>query len=84
MYQSTYNQEEEFKNLVNKYGEVETKEGVKLALTGIPFIGKAEKYRANAIDMDMKTYVVVWDIINHECEDESDACDWEKYTTRKL
>jgi hypothetical protein len=34
-------------------------------------------YRATAVDEHGEGYEITWDIICPECEDESDACDWE-------
>ena len=41
-------------------------------------------YRATAIDDNEDCYKIRWDIINADCEDESEACDWEEYEVTPL
>lgn len=41
-------------------------------------------YFAHAIDEEEEEYKVRWEIIDHEAEEECDACDWDIYTIRKL
>lgn len=42
-------------------------------------------YVATAIDGDDDEYEIRWEIINKDCEDESDTCDWENpYLIRKI
>jgi|GEM_PF-3175229 hypothetical protein len=41
-------------------------------------------YFASAIDEENNEYEVKWLVTNEEAEDESDACDWNDYTVRKL
>lgn len=43
-----------------------------------------EYYEAHAIDKDDNEYVMRWPVIDSQCEDASDACDWDDYTIRKL
>jgi hypothetical protein len=41
-------------------------------------------YFASAIDEKEEfMYEIKWQIINEDCQDESDACDWDKYYVRK-
>ncbi len=37
-------------------------------------------YTAHAIDDDDNDYQIFWEIINHDCEDQSSACDWNDYS----
>lgn len=41
-------------------------------------------YFADAEDSEGNLYVVKWRIIDEHCDDESNACNWEDYTVRKL
>lgn len=43
-----------------------------------------EIYQALAEDDQENEYLVMWNIINEDCEDESEACDWTKYTVQEL
>lgn len=40
-------------------------------------------YRAAAKDNDGNDYTVLWTIINFECEDESESCNWDNYEVIK-
>ena len=42
-------------------------------------------YIANAIDENGESYEIKWKIVREDCEDESEACEWEKPASiRKL
>ena len=41
-------------------------------------------YFAKAVDFSGNEYEIKWKIINYDCEDESDACDWTKFEVREL
>lgn len=65
------------------------KELTHLELTSDPFIRKhpyreEDVYCAWAEDSDGYEYRILWDIINPDCEDESEACDWTIYTVERL
>lgn len=46
-------------------------------------VGKLDHYKASAIDAEGETYTVWWAIINFECEDESESCDWDEHEVIK-
>lgn len=61
-------------------------EDVELALTQEAYLcGTHENafYRANAIGSNGDAYTVEWEIVNHDCSDFSEACDWDEYTVKK-
>lgn len=42
-------------------------------------------YQASASDKDGNNYLIVWDIVCDDTQgDESNACDWDKYTVVAL
>ena len=41
-------------------------------------------YRACADDEEGNQYEIIWDIINTDCENESEACDWEVFRVNAL
>jgi hypothetical protein len=41
-------------------------------------------YEALAIDDNDDEYMVTWNVINLDCEDESEACNWDKFTVTAL
>lgn len=41
-------------------------------------------YVASAQDNEFNDYKVLWDIVNEDCEDESESCDWSKFMVKKL
>lgn len=41
-------------------------------------------YTAHAIDHQGEDYKIIWEIIDENAEDESDACGWDEYTIKKL
>lgn len=70
----------EFEKLKEKYGQVDFKNGITLALVQNPYLDGNDDgpyYEASAIDESTNDYIVTWAIIR-ESEDESDCCDWEK------
>lgn len=42
-------------------------------------IGEENFYTAEAQCVNGRLYKVLWEITNPDCEDESDACDWNNY-----
>lgn len=40
--------------------------------------GSRDYYRAHAVDADNNEYYIIWDIVDAESDDESNACDWKK------
>jgi hypothetical protein len=74
----------EFKD--NDFGNVDF-EGVTVRLTQQAYVVNAEGlYQANGVDADGNDYTVSWQAYDNwlEFEDESDACNWDKYTVQKL
>ena len=39
--------------------------------------GSRDYYRAHAVDADNNEYYIIWDIVDAESDDESNACEWE-------
>lgn len=46
--------------------------------------GHEDEYTAVAIDSEGETYRVTWKIVNSECEDASESCDWDVYNVETL
>jgi len=38
--------------------------------------GSRDYYRAHAVDANNNEYYIIWDIVDADCDDESNACDW--------
>lgn len=78
---------EYFLECIAKYGKFATRGGVILACTQAPYIqhkyGK-EGYVCHAIDEFENEFEIFFNIKNTDCEDESESCDWNCYTVRKL
>lgn len=74
---------EKFLELREKYGKYEHNDKTWLALTQDPY-AEINCYRAHAIDILGQEYNIYWDIMDQCCGNESDACDWDDYTTRRL
>lgn len=54
-------------------------EGVEYKTTQDPYVTDAgDQYQAHAVDADDKEYLIIWDVVNEDVEDESDACDWDE------
>jgi len=57
--------------------------GEKLEIIQNPYassnIGEEDYYTAEAQCINGQLYKVLWKITNADCEDESDACDWNNY-----
>lgn len=66
--------------------------GLELRLTQDPYIedlmlsGMQRKvvYQAHAVDENDDEYIIIWNVIDLSCEDESEACDWDKFTVKAL
>ena len=71
---------------MSNYGTIQIK-GVECDITQRPHIdkrcGESSAYYSIVAVGDEK-YEIKWRIINHACDDESDACDWDDYTVRQL
>jgi len=72
------------------YGTVQHN-GKELTITEQPYPHTAvdnyivsDCYQAIAEDDEGNEYMVRWDIIDSDAEDESDACDWEKYSVKAV
>jgi hypothetical protein len=72
------------------YGIVKYK-GKELTITQNPYINTVitggeyeDVYMAHAIDDEENEYRVVWNIEDATCEDDSMACDWDKYSVQPL
>lgn len=78
-----------FQNYKDEFGTVRF-EGKEYALTQNAYIDtdfslnwNPSIYTAHAIDEEENDYKVKWEIINHESNDESDACDWTDCTVEE-
>lgn len=40
-------------------------------------------YKADAIDENGNLYLIIWEVINPEAEDGSEACDWDNYNVEE-
>ena len=74
-----------FQDYADEYGTVHLKSGEELALIQMPYADYCSidgtAYWASAISRCSDTvFNVRWSIVNDECEDESDACDWNDYS----
>lgn len=68
------------------FGVVEYK-GKTLSLTQYPYINyhnTKDYYISHAVDDEENEYMVYWNIINDNAEDESDCCDWENYEVAQI
>ena len=72
---------------IESHGKYEY-EGKILYLTQDPYLNELcnqdPAYYAHAVDYEGNEYRLRFEIICPDCEDESEACDWEKYTVTKL
>ena len=56
-----------------------TKDGKSFEITQQAYVWDKDTYRAS-LNCDGEYFgYVVWKIIDRECEDESNACDWDKF-----
>jgi len=67
---------------MNDYGEIQFKDKI-LKIMQLPYIN-GDFYEALAVDADGYEYLVKWDIVNENCSDESDACNWEIFKVTEL
>lgn len=65
--------------------------GVQFFLTQLPYIDtdfsdcfQAAVYKAHAISVEEKEIEIKWPIINDDCEEEFESCDWEDFTIMEL
>jgi len=87
IYCNETNQEYDRQTLIDQNGIYQLGD-TKLYLTQYPYINQGGTptqvfYQAHAIDDDGNSYMIFWDIINEDTEDESEACDWEDYTVQQ-
>jgi hypothetical protein len=69
-----------------EYGAVDF-QGTEIIITQLPYIAGTHDvphYKATGIDKQGNEYMVKWLVTNPECADESEACDWTRYTVRFL
>jgi hypothetical protein len=69
----------------NEFGDITLENGVSISLTQQAYLaGTSEnpQYQAAAVDADGNGYLVMWTPYGNfmEFDDESDCCDWDKYT----
>jgi len=67
---------------MSDYGEIQFKDKM-LKIMQLPYIN-GDFYEALSIDADSYEYLVKWDVINENCLDESDACNWEVFKITEL
>jgi len=61
-------------------GQIFETEDEEYTLVQVPYISECgEYYKAMAYDSSGDEVVITWDILRHDCEDESEACDWNKF-----
>ena len=65
------------------YGTLNHK-GKTLTLMQDAYLDTDNFYTAHAIDDDDNDYQIFWEIITHDCDDQSDACNWNDYSVKKL
>lgn len=57
--------------------------GEEIALMQEPYLwhlcNRGDHYKALGLKKDGSEVSIWWPIINHDCEDESNACDWEDF-----
>lgn len=72
----------------NKYGTVKTAEGVVVMLQQEAYVSSDNTYEAYGTDDNGGEYKVTWQVKEFDDgimpDDESDMCDWDKYTVRQL
>jgi len=56
-----------------------TKDGKTYTITQQAYMWDSETYRAQLECEGEEFGIVVWDIIDINCDDESNACDWDKF-----
>jgi hypothetical protein len=47
-------------------------------------IGEEHVMFADALDAEGKEYRIIWDVIDEDCDDGIDLCDWSKYKVIEL
>lgn len=70
-----------------KFGELELKDGRTLTLQQHPYLASYYNdswYQALAVDPSGNEYYVRWGTINPDAEDESNSCDWDKFTIKRI
>lgn len=67
-----------FAQLNEKNSTIIEVEGKELRTTQDPHVSDdGNQYIAEALDAEGNTYLVTWEVIDHETTDESSACDWD-------
>ncbi len=65
-----------------RFGSVECF-GRKIVIVHLPYI-EQDHYQSVGEDEDGNEYMIKWKITNRYAQDESDACNWEDYTVKRL
>ena len=68
------------------FGSVKCQHG-ELFLIQQPYIDGTDKcpiYVAHAVDGNQNEFRIEWDCIDIDCDDESDACNWEHFMVRRI
>ncbi len=63
--------------------------GIEIVIMQQPYISDychhhGQFYTATGQDAIGNNYEIAWPVINEDCEDESEACDWDDFKVRKL
>ena len=67
------------KNTVTKNGQTY---GLKQDAYISDRLGMLDYYMAHAVDSDDRELTIFWPIIDSECNDESNACDWDNFIVK--
>lgn len=60
-------------------------DGVQVTLQQQAYISDCgNQYKALGVTGNEEDCMVSWDIIDTDCDDESNACDWNEFTVRKI
>jgi len=61
-------------------GQVLVKDGEKVTLIERAHVSNCgHYYQARGHDLDGQVMMVYWEVTNYECDDEEDACNWNKF-----
>jgi hypothetical protein len=75
--------------MTQDYGTVQHN-GVELTLTQQVYIDadcfntNNTVYRSHAVDTLGNEYAITWPVVNVDCEEESESCDWSHYTVQQI
>ena len=79
VYRSKKQKEKQMENTVTKNGKTYS---LKKDAYISDRVGMLDYYMASAIDEDDNECTIFWPIIDSECEDESDTCDWDNFVVK--